>query len=772
MAARDAARTVAQALDSLQAQSFTNWEAIIIDDGSVDDTPAILAGYQARDARIRVVRGVGEGASSARNRGVAQARGQWLSFLDADDWVTPDFLEQSLAAIHRQPAAQAAYCAVQRVMPDGRMLKRRADRRLEGDAFAIFARTCSPVVIHGIMIDTALVRAAGGFDAALMTCEDWDLWQRLSRAGLQWVMADGPTAFYRVSEGSLSRKTERLAKDAATVIGRGFGEDERVPHALPRHAAGAVAHRGDDLATTLAWFTLWNHGVDRGSGGNIPIDVHLLEPLDPDPAMAQAILETLIEGFCIGARLVPGQLAAHWDRIGPAFAAIMTALEQAWKDPLPVRRLQYRFDHILLDADDSPAPRVLSRTISLCVPALAPRDMPLPPGIDMVRAQLVEKDGTGAALRFGALGGVSAQEWTGRIVAATPVSRLIRAGLSGHGKALLAAGWRAGLQALRHPRRMARPQERARLLNAAVEEGLRPDASTMPMADTHGARLAELRARAQAQAARLPGLSVGKQQPPSCAAAVADRRGEADRGGEAEGRPFPVLFYPEVSDEATNAHGQPNISPALFARQMGWLRDRGYQAIGTRELGELREIGTPWTGRPVLIAFAGAMGRTFAQQALPILRDHGLFAEVFVQTGMAASMDGRNCGNDCSCLAHLGAQTLATLAEQGMRIGSALVSGRVVDGLSTEDMAWELALSAALLERWTGLRPTGYAAPRAIADDRLAPLASELGYRVGVGGQAGMVQPGGHRIDLPRIEVSGAWNLTDFIVEMEALRDG
>lgn len=77
------------ALDSLIAQTFTDWEAIIVNDGSTDETDAIATKYSEHDGRIRYFSQNNSGASVARNRGVSEAQGELISFLDADDWYEP-----------------------------------------------------------------------------------------------------------------------------------------------------------------------------------------------------------------------------------------------------------------------------------------------------------------------------------------------------------------------------------------------------------------------------------------------------------------------------------------------------------------------------------------------------------------------------------------------------------------------------------------------------------------------------------------------------------
>lgn len=87
-----------ECLESVLAQSFSDWEAIIVNDGSTDSTCDIAAGFTARDSRFRLVSTPNGGLSSARNAGIAVARGQWLTYLDSDDTLYPDALAKLMAA--------------------------------------------------------------------------------------------------------------------------------------------------------------------------------------------------------------------------------------------------------------------------------------------------------------------------------------------------------------------------------------------------------------------------------------------------------------------------------------------------------------------------------------------------------------------------------------------------------------------------------------------------------------------------------------------------
>jgi len=90
-------------VDSILAQTYTNLEVILVDDGAKDSSGAICDEYAARDARVRVIHKENGGLSSARNAGIDAAKGDWLEFVDSDDWIEPDAVESmlTLALEHR-----------------------------------------------------------------------------------------------------------------------------------------------------------------------------------------------------------------------------------------------------------------------------------------------------------------------------------------------------------------------------------------------------------------------------------------------------------------------------------------------------------------------------------------------------------------------------------------------------------------------------------------------------------------------------------------------
>src|SRR4051794_33850743 len=116
--------SIAVTLDSLLAQTYENWSALIVDDGSVDGTAEVADGYAGKDPRFRVVRQENRGVSAARNMGISQARGTWLFFLDADDWIVPTAFATLIATAKRgSDQADVAYGGYIRVDESGREIR-------------------------------------------------------------------------------------------------------------------------------------------------------------------------------------------------------------------------------------------------------------------------------------------------------------------------------------------------------------------------------------------------------------------------------------------------------------------------------------------------------------------------------------------------------------------------------------------------------------------------------------------------------------------------
>lgn len=198
-------------LASVQAQTWRRWELIIVDDGSTDETPAILAAAAEEDARIRVARVRNGGPSRARNLGaLGLARGGIIAFLDADDLCRPHRLERLAQRFAARPDCAAFYGRVRffRTDPD-RPDTTSMIRRHPLDASVLLGE--NPVcTTSNLAIRRDVLRRIGGFDERLVHHEDVDLLLRLVAAeacieGIDEVLVD-----YRTCDGGLSADLEAM----------------------------------------------------------------------------------------------------------------------------------------------------------------------------------------------------------------------------------------------------------------------------------------------------------------------------------------------------------------------------------------------------------------------------------------------------------------------------------------------------------------------------------------------------------------------------------
>ncbi len=211
-------RFLQETVGSLQRQSYQKWEAIIVDDGSVDDTASCVAALAQQDARVRYVYQVNQGVSAARNRGVSLARGEFVLFLDADDLLTAEKLQAHVDHFRRCPLVSISYSRFRYFSdskPDvffanyGLDSHREWSRPVSG-----FGRASFPVFIrkNNLPLQAAAFRHSflqevGLFDQGMRALEDWDYLLRciLRGAYMECLKDKGSMTLIRVHPGSVTR---------------------------------------------------------------------------------------------------------------------------------------------------------------------------------------------------------------------------------------------------------------------------------------------------------------------------------------------------------------------------------------------------------------------------------------------------------------------------------------------------------------------------------------------------------------------------------------
>jgi glycosyltransferase involved in cell wall biosynthesis len=219
--AYNAAGHIGEALESVHAQTVSDWEIVVCDDGSSDDTAAVASSF---GERVRLVQNKrNQGLAAARNAAIEHARGSVLALLDADDVWLPEYLERQLQLLDR--AAEPRTVGI--VSCNAFLRDERG--RLPGtyaDRFGYAERVdlerlldISPIFISAL-IPRAALEDVGPFATDLRSCEDLDLWIRLVEAGYRVICTHEPLAVYRLSAGQLSAQPARMAQARQAVYRR------------------------------------------------------------------------------------------------------------------------------------------------------------------------------------------------------------------------------------------------------------------------------------------------------------------------------------------------------------------------------------------------------------------------------------------------------------------------------------------------------------------------------------------------------------------------
>jgi len=215
------ARFLGKAIASLQAQSCTDWEAIVVDDGSTDDTERVVTVLMDKDSRIVYFHQPNSGLSAARNAGIRRARGEYIIFLDSDDLLTANKLSAHIEHLQNNPHVDISYSRF-RYFQDGdeSRLFTKLDLSSKREWMVAIDGRCDvalPVflggnnmAVHAAMVRRSLVDRVGNFDTGLRALEDWDYWLRCILGGAHLAFMDDPQALAltRVHKGSLTHTTD------------------------------------------------------------------------------------------------------------------------------------------------------------------------------------------------------------------------------------------------------------------------------------------------------------------------------------------------------------------------------------------------------------------------------------------------------------------------------------------------------------------------------------------------------------------------------------
>lgn len=222
------------AIESVLSQTFKNYELIIVDDGSTDNTKEVVRPY-LKNTRIRYHYQENTGQSSAKNVGIKLARGDFIAFLDADDSWLPDKLELQMKLFQANPALGVVYSRRLFIAEDGNDIYHEQPKKLYA------GNVLYPMFMYGnhfLCSSTSVVRKecfakVGLFDQALEASEDFDLWLRIA-IHYPFDFVDKPLIKFRAGHSSVSKREGVIAR-CGSLIAKRFLEKYREPLKIPSY---------------------------------------------------------------------------------------------------------------------------------------------------------------------------------------------------------------------------------------------------------------------------------------------------------------------------------------------------------------------------------------------------------------------------------------------------------------------------------------------------------------------------------------------------------
>lgn len=214
----NASATIWETLDSLYEQTFKNFEIVIVNDGSTDESASIIECYTNKfNRRLNLITQTNQGQTVAKNVGIRNSSGQFIAFLDSDDIWAPEKLECQAFLMQSNLDMGLSYTNAYKINEMG----------VKTDtitASPLYRENCfdrlllrNNIVASSVMIRREMIDQVGFFDESLEACENWDLWIRIAKvAPIDFI--DRPLTLYRVHSGNMSKNLDKMYRSRLKLI--------------------------------------------------------------------------------------------------------------------------------------------------------------------------------------------------------------------------------------------------------------------------------------------------------------------------------------------------------------------------------------------------------------------------------------------------------------------------------------------------------------------------------------------------------------------------
>lgn len=264
---------VGDAIQSVLNQTYGDWELIVVDDGSQDNTHDVVAAFC--DPRLRYTYQENTKLPGARNTGIRAATGRYVAFLDSDDFFLPDKLWLQVAALERSPDTGLVASGWTEIDAQHKPLRTLYPWRLDrGLVLADWLYSC-PFIVPSVLVRRNWLVKVGLFDPQQHYVEDWDLWLRLAYAGCRMVWEPSVVCLRRVHQGSMVHDAARMSAGAFRLFDKFFAQPD-----LPECVC---AQRDRVYANVHLFAAVRAFGAGDAAAG----ERHLADALQLNPALLE-----------------------------------------------------------------------------------------------------------------------------------------------------------------------------------------------------------------------------------------------------------------------------------------------------------------------------------------------------------------------------------------------------------------------------------------------------------------------------------------------------